>query len=344
MPDLTVAANVSRVLLEFAISRGGARSALTARSGIDPVDLENGDTRIPFSKYVALMKAGQELCRDPALSLHFGEAIDCTEVSLVPGDVTTIDDACALVNRYAPLTVEVESAGNVDRFQLRRAAGQLWLVDARRNPNDFPELSESTFARIVCTMRRLVGDRPMLKTVQFTHTQPAYRAEYERIFRVPVEFGSERNALRLDEGLLSSVRFPAAPRYVTGVLKDHADALLDRLDRSRSIRAKVESLLVAVLQSGDVGIDAISGKLGQSRQTLFRKLKLEGVTFEQVLDELRHKLALHYLSCQRASVKQTACLLGFSDTTAFSRAFKRWTGHTPGMGGLRATQSASVAS
>ena len=183
----------------------------------------------------------------------------------------------------------------------------------------------------------------MVRSVQFTHAEPVYRAEYERIFRVPVEFESERNALQMDEGLLSSVRFPASPRYVTGVLKDHAEALLEKLDRSRSIRAKVESLLVPLLQSGDVGIDAISGKLGLSRQTLFRKLKVEGVTFEQVLDELRHKLALHYLSGQRASVKETACLLGFSDATAFSRAFKRWTGRTPGMGGQRATLSGSAA-
>ena len=73
----------------------------------------------------------------------------------------------------------------------------------------------------------------------------------------------------------------------------------------------------------------ISGRLGLSRQTLFRKLKAEGVTFEQVLDQLRHKLALQYLSGKKVSVNETAYLVGFSDPAAFSRAFKRWTGSSP---------------
>ena len=73
----------------------------------------------------------------------------------------------------------------------------------------------------------------------------------------------------------------------------------------------------------------IAGALGLSRQTLFRRLRAEGVTFEQVLDELRHKLALNHLGVSKTSVKQTARLLGYSDPSAFSRAFKRWTGSSP---------------
>ena len=74
---------------------------------------------------------------------------------------------------------------------------------------------------------------------------------------------------------------------------------------------------------------AIADELGLSRQTLFRKLKAEGVTFEQVLGELRHKLALHYLCGKKVSVNETAYLVGFSDPAAFSRAFKRWSGCSP---------------
>jgi AraC-like DNA-binding protein len=66
-----------------------------------------------------------------------------------------------------------------------------------------------------------------------------------------------------------------------------------------------------------------------SRQTLFRQLKAEGVTFEQVLDELRLRLALDYLRARKVSVNETAYLVGFSEPAAFSRAFKRWTGASP---------------
>jgi AraC-like DNA-binding protein len=118
-------------------------------------------------------------------------------------------------------------------------------------------------------------------------------------------------------------------RYVFGILSAHAEALLKSLESSKTTRGRVESLLMPVLHTGEASMDLIARKLGLSRQTLFRKLRAEGVTFEKLLDELRHKLALHYLSGKKASVNETAYLVGFSDPAAFSRAFKRWTGASP---------------
>jgi AraC-like DNA-binding protein len=96
-----------------------------------------------------------------------------------------------------------------------------------------------------------------------------------------------------------------------------------------SLRRDVERTLEPLLVSGDVGIDRIAHALGCSRQTLYRRLKAEGVTFEEVLDGLRHKLAVRYLKVERVSVKEASYRLGFSDPAAFSRAFKRWTGRAP---------------
>ena len=334
MRELTMAASGVRALLDFAVSRGASRTVLAERSGLNPAELADSDSRIPFSKHVALMKAGQELCKDAALALHFGESIDLSEISIpVPSATATIDEAFAQVNRYARLVVEVDGVGNGDRYQLSRAAGQLWVVDARRNANDFPELTESTFARMVCSTRRCFRDAPFFKAVHFTHAEPAYRAEYDRIFRVPVVFGSDRNALQIDEALLSNYRIPPSSRYASGVMRDHAEALLQKLESSQSTRGQVEGLLVPVLHNGEATVDAVADKLGLSRYTLFRRLKAEGVTFQQVLDELRHQTALHYLGGEKATVKRTARMLGFSDPTAFSRAFKRWTGHSPRMHG-----------
>ncbi len=85
-----------------------------------------------------------------------------------------------------------------------------------------------------------------------------------------------------------------------------------------------------ILHTGNARMDTVARKLGISRQTLFRRLKAEGMTFEQVHDELRHKLAPHYLAGKKVSVNETAYLVGFSEAAAFSRAFKRWTGASPG--------------
>jgi AraC-like DNA-binding protein len=99
--------------------------------------------------------------------------------------------------------------------------------------------------------------------------------------------------------------------------------------RKPSFRREVEASVEILLASGGANIDRVASELGLSRQTLYRRLKAEGVTFEQLLDELRHRLALKLLHDQNLSVKQASWRLGFSDPAAFSRAFKRWTGSSP---------------
>ena len=329
MSESTIAASAARALTEFAVSKGAGRADLAGRSGIDPAELHDPDRRVPFDKYVALMRAAKELCRDPALALHFGESVDVSEVSaacMIGAPSGTWGDSFAQMNRYARLAVDLEDGG--ERFVLRRAGGQLWVVDTRRNPNDFPELTESSFARAVCFSRRFPGAQQVLKAVHVTHAAPPYRAEYERIFRMPVVFESDRNAFLTDDDWLNYTT-PILPRSVNEVLRAHAEGLLEKLDSSKSTRGRVEELLTPVLHTGGANVGAVAGKLGLSRQTLFRRLKAEGVTFEKVLDELRRKLALRYLGEGKVSVNEAAYLVGFSDPASFSRAFKRWTGSSP---------------
>jgi AraC-like DNA-binding protein len=239
----------------------------------------------------------------------------------------TMLDAFLQLNRYVQLIVETERTGEGDRFQAVHEKNGLWMVDTRRNPNDFPELTESAFAQLICAPRKFDPTQWALE-VHVTHAKPAYADEYERILRCPVVFGSDRNAIRVDEAWMGR-EVSRLPRYVFGVLSEKAEALLSELTSARSTRGRVESLLMPVLHTGEVNMDEVASQLGMSRQTLFRKLKAEGVTFVGVLDELRQKLALHYLSGKKVSVNETAYLVGFSDPAAFSRAFKRWTGQTP---------------
>jgi len=98
---------------------------------------------------------------------------------------------------------------------------------------------------------------------------------------------------------------------------------------ARCFRKEVETAIESMLASGDVSIDRVASQLGLSRQTLYRRLKSEGVTFEEILEAKRRQLAIRYLRLDRVSVKAAAYKLGFSDPAAFSRAFKRWTGISP---------------
>jgi AraC-like DNA-binding protein len=99
--------------------------------------------------------------------------------------------------------------------------------------------------------------------------------------------------------------------------------------RKRCFKQEVESAIEPLLGAGEISIDRVARELGMSRQTLYRRLKAEGTTFEELLDAKRRQLAVRYLALDRSSVKAAAYRLGFSDPAAFSRAFKRWTGTSP---------------
>jgi AraC-like DNA-binding protein len=141
-------------------------------------------------------------------------------------------------------------------------------------------------------------------------------------------------------------RMPKRPAETSAGPKNPFFALLGELAKAvegrmaapkTAFRSEVERRLEPMLASGPVRIGEVAREIGCSRQTLYRRLKAEGVTFVEVLDGLRRRLALRLVREQGLSVKETAWRLGFSDPAAFSRAYKRWTGSSPR--GARQTSS-----
>jgi AraC-like DNA-binding protein len=337
MAKPTITAGYTRALLDFAVSKGADRDTLIEEASIRAFDLEDPDNRIPLANYLALLKAGIRLCNEPALSLLFGEAVKVQDISILGSLgqlIGNIEEGRRQMNRYASLMLDAGDGGTADASEFVRENGDIWMKLTSEIYVDHPLLTESGFARGVCGVRGMLANMPNFKNllfpkaIRFTHEEPSYRAEYDRIFGVPLFFGSSMNAIAID-GALLNVKMPRANPYLAEALRAHAEKLLKNLENSRSTTGRVEGLLIPVLHTGEASVELIARKLGISRQTLFRKLKAEGATFKKVLDELRHKLALHYLNDKNASVNETAYLVGFSEPAAFSRAFKRWTGSRP---------------
>lgn len=329
MVEFTVAAGVARGLLDYAVSRGADQGELLRHAGLDLATLDDPDARIGSEAYIRLMRGGQALAGDPALALHWADDVNLSRMSIVGllGEAsTTLLESFMQVRRYGRLVTDL-GAGR-ERFDMvPDPDGCVWSVDRRPDPNAFHELTETTFGFMVCGSR-VAAPSTWLKAVHVTHPAPPYAAEYERVYGAPVTFGSHWNALKCDPAFLTTP-VNVQPRYVFGVLSKHADALMDGLKSAGTVRGRVEGLLMPILHTGEVGVDGVADGLGMSRQTLYRRLKAEGVTYEEVLDALRHRLALDYLRGGRVSVNEAAFLVGFSDAAAFSRAFKRWTGRTP---------------
>jgi AraC-like DNA-binding protein len=279
------------------------------------------------------MGAAKLLTGDPALALHFGEFVDMTQVSLVGGlgaACETVADAFVMFGRYLRLLVdiELEPQAKGERLVLRRAGAGTWLVDMRRDPNDFPDLTESSFARMAASTARFTG-RSFVKAVEVTHPPPTYSAEYARIFGVPVTFNATQNAVLLGDDSWKSIKGPLPSNPVVEVLAEKADVLLDKLDAEKTVRGRTEKLLVARLDGGDLSMTLIAVALGMSKATLFRRLAAEGTTFEEVLDELRRRRAERLVRAGELPLAQIAHALGFSEPASLSRAYRRWCGISP---------------
>lgn len=333
MGELTVSAGYTKSLVDVAVARGVGQAALLAEAQLKAADLKDADARIPFARFKALMRAAKTLSGDPAFALHFGATSDFAELSvvgLISHSAATMGEAFEQMNRYARLVVDFDATNAGGRFAIARRRDGVWIEDRRANPDDFPELTESTWARFVWDFARAFPKRPnYVKAVHVTHPRPAHAAAYREILKAPVTFGSDRNALLIDESWLD-IRLGKTNRYAFGVFNERAAALLRRLEQSATARGQVELHLIPILHTGDTGMDRIAKLMGVSRPTLYRRLKAEGVTYEAVLDGLRRRMAEDYLKGRKLTANQAAYLVGFSDPSAFSRAFKRWTGRAPG--------------
>ncbi len=303
---------------------------LAAEAGIDLSLLNDPDARLPFDRYRQLLALARQASGDTGLSLRFGAAVGMADLSilgLIMEASSTMGEAFAQMQRYGRLALAADPK-LPPRFALEDRDGRLYLIDRRPDPNSFPQMTEEAFAQLTCGPRRFL-DRPHVLCVHLTHEAPPHAGLYDEIFACPVHFGAAFNALELHPEVAS---WPVSRerRYVFGVLCEKAEGLMAAVAPVETLRARLEEAIRLRLHQGEPGADELAHELGFSRSTLFRRLREEGTSFALVLDTLRRELALQFVSGSRNSLAEIAYLLGFSEPAAFSRAFQRWTGMSPG--------------
>jgi len=124
--------------------------------------------------------------------------------------------------------------------------------------------------------------------------------------------------------------FIHADGYLNDLLLKYCEAALaDRRGDMSQLRTRVENAISSVLPHEKVRVDDVARSLGMSKRTLARRLSDEGLNFTEILQQLRRDLAVRYLDDRKLHVSKIAWLLGFHEASAFTHAFKRWTGKTP---------------
>jgi AraC-like DNA-binding protein len=177
--------------------------------------------------------------------------------------------------------------------------------------------------------RMLTGQNLVPQHFSIAHHRSEGISEMTRFVGTKVKFGADKDefALNLDARELPLIH--ADPHLHDLLLKYCEAALADRRGDMNQLRTRVENAISSVLPHGKVLAEDIARSLGMSKRTLARRLSDEGLNFTEILQQLRHDLAVRYLDDRKLHVSKIAWLLGFHEVSAFTHAFKRWTGKTP---------------
>lgn len=196
-------------------------------------------------------------------------------------------------------------------------------------PGGLPrEVSEYIVAVWLIPARQATGVNWTPLEVRFPHFAPNDTSEHHRFFRCTLKLGHDRSALVFSNDLLGMPLVNADPS-LQAILEAQVMAMLEQLPKGEAVRETVRRLLAGELCNGEPTLEQIAPRLHMSARTLHRRLEEEGTSFRQLLTEVRRELAAQHLSERRLAIGEIAFLLGFSEPSAFHRAFKRWTGYAP---------------
>jgi AraC-like DNA-binding protein len=317
----------SRALVEACDAMGLDTTVLLDAAELSRAEVNDPDARIPVEKMTALWDQAYERAADPHLALHAAEALPFgayAVIDFMARTSVTIGTALERISHYFPLinnVVELPMTVVGDRVRLdmvdRRGAGRL--------P---PAYAEYVLAAIVLRARVAVGIDFQLDAVEFAHDAPADDSEYVRIFGCPVQFGGERTGIVLTRDVCE-MRVARGDSGLAAVLEKHAQMLIAELPQVSDSIGEVRAMIRDQLKGGDPSLNNVARKLGTSRRSLQRRLADENLTYAQVLDDVRSTMARAYLGQRALSIAEVGYLLGFSEQSSFTRAFRRWTGASP---------------
>lgn len=298
--------------------------------GLDLARLSEPRARLSIPRYMRLGHAAIQLAGDPGLGLEMGRLRKAGHLGLVgitSMQAPTVREAARALIRYEPLYASNYRGASL----FTEDADGAWLRFYSISPyNAYNRFVVDTVLASWITQLSTVATRllePVAVHIEFE--RPDYAARYENLFGKPVEFSTTHNQLRLDKATLA-LRNPEHCPGTWRHLLELCESELEQLTRTRSLRERVTQLLGPMLKGQEPDLQQVASRLQLPPWTLRRKLEEEGTSYRTILNDTRRDLAMAYIRDTESAFGEIAWLLGFSSAEAFQRAFKRWSGLTPG--------------
>ena len=318
---------VTRLACRRAEQEGVETGLLLRKAGLTQQQIDDPGTRLAVRNQIRFLDLAATTLKDNCLGLHLAQKFDLRMSGLfhyVLASSETLGEALQRGVRYSAIVNEGITLKLHEERETRinfEYAGVARHLDRHQI-----EFAMATFVRMC---RQLTNRHLQANRVSFTHQRSDDTSEYRTFFGSDVSFGAA-----VDE-----VAFPASVRqipilgadpYLNKLLISYCDqALSARSTRRNSFGSSVENVIALHLPHGKARVGEIARKLGVSQRTLARRLSSEGLTFASVLQRLKSDLAKRHLADETLSISEIAWLVGYQDVSAFTHAFKRWTGKAP---------------
>jgi AraC-like DNA-binding protein len=321
-----VAVAFLRALLDRGGGAGVDASGVLAAIGVPRETLTDVNGWIPVEAMAHAWTFVPEHAADPDFGLHAAETLPIGVYGVLEFATMSsphIGATLECVARYYRLMgamseMTLEAGRDAARVRLRPVVSI--------EPARLRHYHEYTMAFLVTRGRLLGGDAVMPSEVRFMHPEPASTKEHARIFRAPVLFGQRENVLVVPRAVLD-IPLRTADEAASATLERTGETMLAAApeDALRRVREAAR----AALDGGDARLELVARRMGVGARTLQRRLGEHGTTYARLLDEVRRETAERWVEQGTMSFGEIAFGLGFSEPSAFHRAFKRWTGRTP---------------
>jgi AraC-like DNA-binding protein len=295
--------------------------------GIDPATVKSPDAYIPIETYLLIQDEAARYTNDPNFGLHMGEYAEAGSWSILGYlmmNCKTLGEAFEKSGRYSRII------GNLIKGDVKIRFNKIKVILA--TPPHAPKMSrhcyESTISSSVRMMRNLTGQPLNPLEVTFIYSEPEATAEYERVFQCPVHFGQKENSFTIPMKFVNTPILMANPGLLA-YFEEYAQDFLAEMDRQNEHTRTVTKIILSRMDDEKLSINQVAKEMAVSVRTLQNRLKEEGVVFSDLHKDIRAKLAKKYLR-EDYTVEDITYLLGFSEPSVFRKAFKRWSGITPG--------------
>jgi AraC-like DNA-binding protein len=325
---MSVSIFLVRAVVEAVERSGAAHGDWRARIPLNWERLEQPDARLDFVAFEQILSAAVDVTGDEALGLHLAEQV--TESAI---------DLLAHLSAHSPtmrLALEVNARLIrllTDEMRLTlRDEGDLFFVHytiPRSTGVSERLLAELLMGGAVRLARFFAGPCAGPRHVGFEHQRPDHHREYTRIFGDEPRFDQGVTSIAFDREIADHRQIHQHPELYE-LLRAEAERRLHRITTGVRPAARLREYLFRTSPSRIPDMYHAARELGMSERSLRRQLAADGTSYRDLVRSALEASAGHMLDDPRRTVKETAAALGFAEVAAFNRAFKRWTGMTPG--------------